>query len=267
LAIVGKYHSDEKAHQYAVVLEKVLKTAGKKKPFKYRNLNDAVVDRVEKILSYRVYNQSYYGAHDPDAPVYKQLFGAEAIKNDPELRQRIKGYSRGRGCDFRYMSGDSSYTQFKNLVKSCGLTAISDSLATIHLEKEVLAGPGNAQKRAMAAYITEITELGWINVDKFSKDPSPRVVLSFEAKDAFAMYAYLPNLNSMLMLTKDEETGVFSVEGVPEGQLVRLMTLKTDNGQLWVSQQQITVGKKESTSFDYTAYSMNSFRKELDQLN
>lgn len=208
---------------------------------------------------------SVYATENPDDKVYRLVFGVEAVRKDKDLQQTIKNFDWWNNEDL--LTPDSTRIRIKQIMKTCGLKAISDSITTVNYEKTALTGTGTHQQHAMAAYVTEITQLGWINVDKFSKDPNPRIVLSFEAPDAFAMYAYLPQLNSMLMLTKNEATGVFSISGVPEGQPVRLMTLKTENGQLWVNQQQITAGKTKDPVFDYTAYSMQAFRKELGRLN
>lgn len=266
LKAARKYMEAEKVYQYTQVLTKVLKTAGVKKPFRYNyTISEAIKKRVESTLSYKYFSSKYYGAWDPEAPVYKAVFGVNNIKNNKDLRRMIKDGSNRICGDWRYV--DSSYIKFKEILTSSGIKALSDSMYTVDLEKRALTSTGIHQQHAMASYVTEITQLGWINVDRFSKDTNPRIVLSFEAPDAFAMYAYLPQLNSMLMLSKNEETGVFSVAGVPEGQPVRLMTLKTENGQLWVNQQQITAGKTKDPVFDYTAYSMQAFRKELGRLN
>ncbi len=262
LSIAREYHSAIKVNSHAKALAKILANAGKKKVFRFRNLNDAVIYRANNVLSYRYYNQSYIGNYNPDAPVYQALFGSKAIKEDAVLRRKIKGGNRA--CDFSYTN--SSDSLIKALHISCGLKALSDSLYTASLEKTALTGSNGQQQRAMAAYVTEITKLGWINVDKFSKDPSARIALSFNAKEAFAMYAYFPELNSMLMLTKDDETGTFSVGGIPEGQPFKLITIKTEYGQLWVNQQQLVAKKQLRTTFAWTAYSIHAFRKELAML-
>ena len=117
----------------------------------------------------------------------------------------------------------------------------------------------------MASYVTEITRLGWVNVDKFSKDSSPRIALEYELPEAFAMYAYLPKLNSMMMMTKDE-SGTFYLSGIPTGQPVELVTLKTEGGKIWMNREKVVAGQKKVPEFAFKPYSMLDIKKELATL-
>ena len=111
-------------------------------------------------------------------------------------------------------------------------------------------------------YISEISNLGWINVDRFYKSQEPRIALQFEEPDAFAMYVLFPKLNSMLMLYKNE-AGVFTTSGVPVGQEFDLITVKTKEGKIWLDRQKMTAGQAQPPAFAFKPYSMMDIRKEF----
>lgn len=254
-------------YKYALVLNNVLKKAGKsKKALKFKDLEAAISRRAEMVTD---------ELHKKDKEV--QAAKQQAIKNRFDLavvrpKKKVGDDRRENDIDERFVITPICYhdsnCKRKRMIaidKNAGLLAVSDSIFAIDKDK-ILASVSGASKNAkLAMYITEVTRLGWFNCDRFANDPAPRITLSYEQPDAFAMYAYFPKLNGMINLYKDD-AGYFSTPNIPKGQTVQLLSFKTLDGQVWMDQQTIIAGQQAAPNFDFKAYSMVDIRKALDLL-
>ena len=255
IEVLSGYRDGVYEHFYAWALSNVLKKAGSGKKLQYTSLQKIFAKRSERIA-------------DQISSKDKVLREANNRLNAYKLEfDYLKRRSDIPPAPIPCITTDSCMRQeMLNIEAQCGLKNISDSILTVDTAKRMAMSGSATQKNVlMASYVTEITRLGWVNVDKFSKDPSPRIALEYELPEAFAMYAYLPKLNSMMMMTKDE-SGTFYLSGIPTGQPVELLTLKTEGGKIWMNRQKVVAGQKKVPKFAFKPYSMQDIKKELATL-
>lgn len=253
---ISEYQDAAYAHFYGGGLSNVLKKAGTGKKLQYTSLQKTFARRAERVANQICSKDRDYTQANSRLNLYKV---------DVDVLRWGK-----RDCEPRIIAcitNDSCRRDLMGMIEAqCGLKNISDSILAVDAEKRMAMTGSATQKNAlMASYVTEITRLGWVNVDKFSKDPSPRIALEYELPEAFAMYAYLPKLNSMMMMTKDE-SGTFYLSGIPTGQPVELVTLKTEGGKIWMNRQKVVAGQKKVPEFAFKPYSMLDIKKELASL-
>jgi hypothetical protein len=253
-------------YKYAMALNNVLKKVGKsKKTLKFKNLEATISRRAEMVAD---------ELHKKDIEVQaakhqaiKNRFDLEIVKPKKKVGDRWVEDTDDRFAIAPNCYNDSNCKRKRMIVidENAGLMAISDSILAIDKEK-ILASVSAASKNAkLAMYITEVTRLGWFNCDRFMNDPAPRITLSYEQPDAFAMYAYFPKLNGMINLYKDDD-GYFSTPNIPKGQTIQLLSFKTLDGRVWMDKQTIIAGQQAAPNFDFKAYSMVDIRKALDLL-
>lgn len=267
--VLHEYLNEMYDYKYAVALTNVLKKAGKsKKTLKFQNLEAQLRRRAEIVALYLL-------KKDKDVMAAKHQLLKDRLdmnifypKNRKNEYLDLEGQIPITSIFYPDCTEDLNCRQRKMLSinKDAGLTAVSDSIYAIDKEKILASGSAAAKNAKMTMYITEVTQLGWFNCDRFVNDPAPKTVLSYHQPDAFAMYAYFPKLNGMLLLNKDD-AGYFSVtQGVPKGQTIQLLSFKTADGRVWMDQQTIIAGQQAAPNFDFKAYSMVDIRKALDLL-
>jgi hypothetical protein len=254
-------------YKYTLALSNVLKKVGKgKKTIKFKNLEATISKRTERVTDDLYKKDKEVQAAQEQAA--KNRFDFEIVKpkkradHDRWVVDTDERFAIASNC---YNDSDCKRKRMMVIDENAGLMAISDSILAIDKDK-ISASVSAASKNAkLAMYITEVTRLGWFNCDRFMNDPAPRITLSYEQPDAFAMYAYFPKLNGMINLYKDD-AGYFSTSNIPTGQMIQLLSFKTLDGRVWMDKQTIIAGQQAAPNFDFKAYSMVDIRKALDLL-
>ncbi len=254
-------------YKYTLALSNVLKKVGKgKKILKFRNL-EATISRLTERVTDDLYkkDKEVQAAQEQAA---KNRFDFEIVKpkkradHDRWVVDTDERFVIAPNC---YNDSDCKRKRMIVIDENAGLMAISDSILAIDKDKILASVSADSKNAKLAMYITEVTRLGWFNCDRFMNDPAPRITLSYEQPDAFAMYAYFPKLNGMINLYKDDD-GYFSTPNIPKGQTIQLLSFKTLDGRVWMDQQTIILGQQAAPNFDFKAYSMVDIRKALDLL-
>lgn len=260
VSVIEKFKDERYAHYYAIALNNVCKSLGKaKKPLKFTNLEKTIIYRCERVADLWIKKDVEFNTANTQLLMYRMDIG------NTKLGKVNNKYVDASGpLNLYYGCNDDAckFDLMKNVVDQTPIAAISDSLFALDKEKIMASGSASTKKQKMDMYISEISNLGWINVDRFYKSQEPRIALQFEEQDAFAMYALFPKLNSMLMMYKNE-AGVFTTSGVPVGQEFDLITVKTKEGKIWLDRQKMTAGQSKPPAFAFKPYSMMDIRKEF----
>lgn len=123
---------------------------------------------------------------------------------------------------------------------------------------------GVPNERAMNTYILSMTELGWINIDRFLKMPENELN-AIKVRDIDDtpehMFIVFKNLNSMLPLENFDNDNYYERDRFPKSEEAAVLAYKVVDGQPMVYYEDITE-KKKSYSPVYKPYTF----KELNRL-
>lgn len=193
--------------------------------------------------------------------VYESLIGIDII-------DRYPGYDT---LYFRAQASVSSEDEEKakgDMLSSTGLKPISDSLQLLLREKRMnlISSKSLEELNGVAdGYFAEVTRLGWINCDRFYKNPAPRLELVVVEKEEAALYAVCQDIKSMLPLYRNDD-GTYSALNLPKGQRVTIVAIKLKDGMPQYATHQLRVGDVVPT-MAYRAMPLREMKEELKKLN
>ena len=116
-------------------------------------------------------------------------------------------------------------------------------------------------------YIFNSSKLGWLNVDRFVDDPSPKVNMSIKLKkpqDVMIKMIY-KDFKSVVPPKFEGKTHYFNK--IPKGKDITIMVIRYSdaNVEMSVTEQQTEEGKIDK--FNFKVYTMGELKKELEKLN
>jgi hypothetical protein len=116
-------------------------------------------------------------------------------------------------------------------------------------------------------YIFNSSKLGWLNVDRFVDDPSPKVNMSIKLKkpqDVMIKMIY-KEFKSVVPPEFEGKTHYFNK--VPEGKDITIMVIRysEDIVEMSITKQKTKEGKVDK--FNFKVYTMGELKKELEKLN
>jgi hypothetical protein len=149
-----------------------------------------------------------------------------------------------------------------------GFKAISDSLQILYNEKVMEAAKTPMEKQqVVSAYIADIQDLGWINVDKFAKMSGERAPLTVQETDDVRIYVTIKSINGMLPLLRQHDNNVYRIEDLPKGTKVTVVGVKIKDGMAQMALQDAVVGETPTFQLNYKAMTLNALGNELKRLN
>jgi hypothetical protein len=118
------------------------------------------------------------------------------------------------------------------------------------------------------AYIFNVNELGWINCDRFYGIPEAMkepLVIADEDYSNEKIFVICKDIRSMLRA--ERTTKAYRTRSMPKGMDVRVVAIKLDNGQPYISMVDTKVGQEDQVALSYKACSLPELRKSLNELN
>lgn len=112
-----------------------------------------------------------------------------------------------------------------------------------------------------------VSQLGWINCDRFYSDPNPKVdfVFNHEASKNVNIKLVFHKMKSVLPGRYREGEIVFP--NVPTKQDVTVVALKFENGQYYLATKRTTILDEDGPELDYEPVTLAQLKREMERLN
>jgi hypothetical protein len=268
LLAIMLYQRELWVYTYSKCLPKALKITAKTicDIKTYSNLrlavSDAVIEQVYFALGTGMFDESKTKAIGTSmaANLYERIIGIKTMDT-------YKDFGKVKGTVFLALERDTTDRTTSRLLRSIGLQEISDSLATELSEKMLLNSNSPQQVNTiMGGYVATVSKLGWINCDRFSKDPAEKMqVLVNETEDA-TLYAICKDINAMLPFSRNAE-GTYTASGLPKGKKITIVAIKIKDGMPQYAQRDIKVGDAALPGMVYRSLPLRDLKEELKKLN
>jgi hypothetical protein len=135
-------------------------------------------------------------------------------------------------------------------------------------QKYAAQGDVKMNESFLNAYIFNVNELGWINCDRFYGIPEAMkepLVIADEDYSNEKIFVICKDIRSMLRA--ERTTKAYRTRSMPKGMDVRVVAIKLDNGQPYISMVDTKVGQEDQVALSYKACSLPELRKSLNELN
>ncbi|MFN0033582.1 MAG: OmpA family protein [Saprospiraceae bacterium] len=265
------FQREMRKHCYSKSLAKVLKTKGRviQKYGVYSNLYWAVDEAADRETKLMMVGQGIGSSSD------QSKNRREASNNVGNLFQTIigtkvidsyKGYQGLSLSVSQSLPADSTSRVMSRMLAETGIKKISDSLQNELKEKTLLTSKSPEQRDyALKNYVATVSQLGWINCDRFYNDPAERMqVVVNETEDA-TLYAVCKDINAMLPFYRNGD-GTYAAAGLPKGKKIIVVAIKIKDGMPQYAQHNIQVGGTVP-SMAYRSMPLRDLKEELKKLN
>lgn len=111
----------------------------------------------------------------------------------------------------------------------------------------------------------QITQLGWVNCDRFYNTPGPKVALAVRATGA-SVQLIGRRFRGILDDAIPKGKGWFSCKGLPKGEPVTILAMRRAGEQVWVATRQVEVNGQAETDFDFHPVTVKELRAEIARL-
>ncbi len=91
-------------------------------------------------------------------------------------------------------------------------------------------------------YIMEVSQLGWINCDRFSRDDRERVALRVSGEENTEVYVVFTKVKSQMGHLI--QSGGTYFENLPKGEPIKIVAMKKENDEILLSVKETVVGNK-----------------------
>lgn len=264
ISAIKNYGRDMYLHQYSQALQVALKRVGKniQRYENYSNLDFAVHNAASE--HHRLMQKEYLlmrGKRDEVTAemLYNKYIGYKVMESAKFKEMMAYGQY--------YAENSESRPSISKMHAATGIRAISDSLKSEIKERRLLfvKTPGQAD-RAIRAYVADVTQLGWINCDKFYNDPGEKIQLAVNEPEDATMYVLCRDLNSILPLNRTGQN-TYVVNGLPKGRSVSIVSIKLKDGVPHLALHDTKVGQTEGLKMDYRSLTLKDLKEELKRLN
>ena len=268
LIAIMLYQREMYVYTYSRCLPKALKIKGKAiQEYKtYSNLSLAVSEAVNEqtllALGAGIFDDRRTTAigSSLEGKLYERIIGLKTIDT-------FKDFKKIKEDAFLSIDKDTTQRTTRRLLGSIGLQQISDSLVTEVSQKMLLNSNSPQQANTiMGGYVATVSQLGWINCDRFSNDPAEKMqVLVNETEDA-TMYAICKDINAMLPFSRNAE-GTYTANGLPKGKKITIVAIKIKDGMPQYAQRDMKVGDAALPRMNYRSLPLHDLKEELKKLN
>ncbi len=127
---------------------------------------------------------------------------------------------------------------------------------------------GVASEEAVNTYIFAMSELSWINIDRFYKMPTAdlrSVTLRDVDESSEKVFVVFKRINSMLPMIRDERKPLYERDRFPKTEKAALLAYKVVDGKAMVYFEDIDP-KRSSYKMDFQPYTFMELRKLLDSI-
>lgn len=257
------YEQELYLYEYSLALQPGLKRIGKniRRYENYSNLEHAVHNAaVEQSLMAK--KESYLKRNSDLMSVgalYDKYIGFDIVESG-QFRSMIQSNRQ------KTLVRDNKQTTSKMLAAT-GIRQISDSLKAEIREQRLLSVKTSDQAdRAIRAYVTDVTRLGWINCDKFYNDPAEKIQLVVDEPEDATLYVLCRDINSVLAFSRNAQ-GTYVANGLPKGKKVSVVSIKLKDGVPHFALHDTKVGDPGALKMDYRSMTLRDLREELKKLN
>jgi hypothetical protein len=262
LTSIAMYQRALRLHCYSKALAKALKTQAK------------------HIQKYAVYSNLYRGLDDLAEEQSHGMMVMAGFSSDPKKNAKVHGnlyesligvkvmdqYPRYNQLVYQSLPVDTSGKDMNRMLAATGLKPLSDSLQAELKEKNLLnAQSPAAQKAMLGSYVASVSQLGWINCDRFYNDPAEKMQVVINEEEEVTLYAICSDIKAMLPLYPNER-GQYVAQGLPKGKKVTIVGIKLQDGMAQFSQKDIRVGEP-APNLVYQPMPLKDLKIELRKLS
>lgn len=168
----------------------------------------------------------------------------------------------------RPVVGDSVEMNFQSALK-LKLVSAEDSATYMGLLRQDSIY-NESQMKLRSSYKFTLTSMGWINCDRFLKEPGPKVDFTLNMGEGyeagnFVSHLIFPRFKSLV--TEGSYAGSrIRFDNIPENEKVKLISLGVKDGKVVSCIQQFEAGKNEQTGLLFEETTPEEFAKKLKQL-
>lgn len=170
----------------------------------------------------------------------------EEIKRSIEFEEKLKDFKYDIETN-RYFTNRKIFNEFEKKVKS-------DSLQDSDI-KEV------------NRYIFSVTQLGWINCDRFYKNYNPLVNFFIRNDNSSKTIVNVVFRRFKALIPGKKQSGKITFKNIPVGEDVTIVALKTVNNKIFLSVKETEVTKNGEIVLDFNQVTMELLQKEMEKLN
>ncbi|MCC7467065.1 MAG: OmpA family protein [Saprospiraceae bacterium] len=275
-----KRWENELATRVAAILEYLKEL---KIHFYSKSLAKAIKIRAKTIRDYGTYSDLYWQVEELATHHTQKMMLGEGLEGTMTLSSygennlfgsiigtkvidHYKGYHKICSSALRDMlTTDSSNWVMRSIFASTGIRAISDSLQTELKERNLMNAQDPATQRAILnSYVATVSQLGWINCDRFYSNPAEKMQVVVPEAEETTMYAVCSDINAMLPFHRSGDGYVAS--GLPKGQKITVVAIKVEDGMARFAKKDMRVGER-APSLAFQTMPLKELKAELKKLN
>ena len=133
------------------------------------------------------------------------------------------------------------------------------------LEKRIAEG-GTIDRKNFSSYIANISQLGWINCDRFLRSGKELTDITVErTPEGTKVYIIYKNIRSFL--TKTSRSNEVTFKSSPIGEPAKLIAVKLMNGKPQMAVRDITIEADQYVSLDFFPAQLTDVRAELNAVD
>lgn len=187
---------------------------------------------------------------------------------------RLNTYLETRRGDVESL-GDSTIMDSTRMkfYKLTGIESIKEELVTVSYFEDSSDLQAKFNMPALESMVkdrhgVDLSRLGWINCDRFYKDPRPKTPIYIEIGDSAVNYyttLVFKNLNATLRGRSQSQSVIF--DNVPEGEEVIVVCVGALNGKIRSTVEQFVTGRNKMVLKGFKESSSEEFQEKLLSLD
>lgn len=264
------YQRELAVHLYGKALNQAIRQKAKtiKKYATYSDLYNEVEETATELRHFMMLQKGCF--RDLPNAERSYLLNAEKSLVETIIGHKVtdyyKPYSKLYWGVLQSLEADTTYRIMNRMMAATGIRAISDSLKAEIQERLLLQNRPFAEQNAiLGGYVATVSQLGWINCDRFYDDPAEKMQVVVNEAEEATLYAVCNDIRAMLSFQRDN-SGRYVVNGLPKGRPVTVVAVKMENGMPQYARRDIKVGD-EPLSMQYQSMPLRELKEALRQLN
>lgn len=265
VAAILDYQKELKVHFYSKSLAKAIKLRAKTirdygtYSDLYWQVEDLASNHTQKLMLGEGLESTMSLSSNGESNLFGSIIGTKVIDH-------YKGYQQiCRNALRDMLATDSSSHTMRKMFAASGIRAISDSLQAELKERNLMNAQDPATQRAILnSYVATVSQLGWINCDRFYNDPAEKMQVVVQENEEATLYAICSDINAMLPFHRNEDGYV--VSGLPKGQKITVVAIKVEDGMARFAKKDMRVGE-QAPSLAFQAMPLKDLKAELKKLN
>jgi TonB family protein len=116
-------------------------------------------------------------------------------------------------------------------------------------------------------YIFSVSQLGWINCDRFDNDKNPKTNYSILIEEPNKTIVNVIFHRIKAIVPGCIESNRITFKNVPLGEMITIVAVKMVNGKLFLAVKKTEITDKEETELDFQPVTVKLLKKEMEKLN